>query len=266
MNVEVERLPASRSETALIGAKTETIETALPPKSESAPLLFGLVRDEPLVEKGWVAPASPSSLGHYPDALQRRLDVTIALAALLVLWPVMIMGAVLVFLSSPGPIFYRHPRFGRDGKVFGCLKFRTMKCNSDPLLHALLNSSPALTAEWEIARKLRKDPRTTLLTRFLRRYSIDELPQLFNVLRGDMSIVGPRPLATDEAHFYAERFSIYCSMRPGITGLWTVSGRNEVTFLRRVELDCEYARMRSLRSDIWIIFRTIPVVFGGTGF
>ncbi|MEO6360343.1 MAG: sugar transferase [Sphingomicrobium sp.] len=263
MNAHVEGLAAPRSEPAIIGAQAQT---ALSPKSESVTPLFGLVRDEPLVEQGWVAPSAPASRDPYSDALQRHLDVIIASAALLVLWPVMVIAAVLVFLSSPGPIFYSHPRFGRDGKVFGCLKFRTMRCNSDLLLHALLNNSPALNAEWQVARKLRKDPRTTAITRFLRRYSIDELPQIFNVLRGDMSIVGPRPLATDEVHFYAGRFPIYCSMRPGITGLWTVSGRNEVTFLRRVDLDCEYARIRSLRSDIWIILRTVPVVFRGTGF
>lgn len=262
MNAHVEGLAAPQPEPSLIGMQAET---ALSPKFENAPL-FGLVRDEPLVEQVWESPLDPSSRGSYSDRLQRCLDVTIALAALLVLWPVMLIAAVLVRISSPGPIFFTHPRFGRDGKVFGCLKFRTMKCNSDDLLRALLNSSPALNAEWQVGRKLRKDPRTTAVTRFLRRYSIDELPQIFNVLRGDMSIVGPRPLATDEVHFYAGRFPIYCSMRPGITGLWTVSGRNEVTFVRRVELDCEYARMRSLRSDIWIILRTVPVVFRGTGF
>ncbi len=261
----VEGQAAPRSDPPLSGAQ---VETPLSPTStlQSATRLFGPVRDEPLVEPAWAEPLAPPAGSSYSEALQRRLDVTIALAALLVLWPVMLIAAVLVVLSSPGPIFYSHPRLGRNGKVFGCLKFRTMRCNSDLLLHALLNSTPALNAEWQVARKLRKDPRTTAITRFLRRYSIDELPQLFNVFRGDMSIVGPRPLATDEIHFYAERFPIYCSMRPGITGLWTVSGRNEVTFLRRVELDCEYAGMRSLRSDIWIIFRTVPVVLRGTGF
>jgi exopolysaccharide production protein ExoY len=263
MYANVEGLSVPASEPAVVNAQ---LEPALAPNSENAVPLFGLVRDEPLIEQTWPAPSTPSSQSIYSDALQRCLDVTIALTGLLVLWPVMVIAAVLVFLSSPGPIFYSHPRFGREGKIFGCLKFRTMKCNSDNLLHALLNSSPALNAEWQVARKLRKDPRTTAVTRFLRRYSIDELPQIFNVLRGEMSIVGPRPLATDEVHYYGGRFPIYCSMRPGITGLWTVSGRNDVTFFRRVELDCEYAQMRSLRSDIWIIFRTVPVVFRGTGF
>lgn len=263
MNAHVKGAAAPRSEPAFIDAQAQA---GLSPNAESATPLFGLVRDEPLVMRGWVAPSAPSSLIPYSNALQRRLDITIASAALLLLWPIMVIAAVLVILSSPGPIFYSHPRFGRDGKIFGCLKFRTMRCNSDLLLHALLNNSPALNAEWQVARKLRKDPRTTAITRFLRRYSIDELPQIFNVLRGDMSIVGPRPLATDEVHFYARRFPIYCSMRPGITGLWTVSGRNEVSFLCRVELDCEYARTRSLRSDILIILRTVPVVFRGTGY
>jgi exopolysaccharide production protein ExoY len=257
-----EGLPAPQSEAAL----ATQVATTLPPKPQNLTPLFGLVRDEPLVQQERALPLAPPSRSFYSEALQRRLDVTIALAALLVLWPVMLIAAALVAIASPGPIFYSHPRIGRNGKVFGCLKFRTMKCNSDLLLHALLNNSPALNAEWQVARKLRNDPRTTAITRFLRRYSIDELPQIFNVLRGDMSIVGPRPLATDEIHFYAERFPIYCSMRPGITGLWTVSGRNELSFLRRVELDCEYAQVRSLRSDIWIMFRTVPVVFRGTGF
>lgn len=263
MNAHVEGLPVPRPEPVL---KVTQVERALPPLSESPTPLFSLVLEEPLVEQGWAAPPAETLRGRNWDARQRCLDVTIALAALLLFWPVMLVAAVLVLVGSPGPIIYTHPRIGRDGKVFGCLKFRTMKCNSDNLLHALLNESPALNAEWQVARKLRKDPRTTAVTRFLRRYSIDELPQILNVLRGEMSIVGPRPLATDEVHFYGGRFSTYCSVRPGITGLWTVSGRNDVTFHRRVELDCEYARMRSLRSDMWIIFRTVPVVFRGTGF
>lgn len=245
----------------------DTNVDAAPAKDEATgAAFFTFDRAEPLVE--WHAPPAAATVpcAPYSDRVQRSLDVLIASLALLVLWPLLVIGAVLVILSSPGPILYSHPRFGRDGKVFGCLKFRTMRCNSDHLLRELLAQCSALNAEWEIARKLRIDPRTTAVTRFMRRYSIDELPQIFNVLRGEMSIVGPRPLATDEAHFYADRFPIYCAMRPGITGLWTVSGRNNVSFLRRVELDCEYSRIRSLRSDIFIILRTVPVVMRGTGF
>jgi lipopolysaccharide/colanic/teichoic acid biosynthesis glycosyltransferase len=114
-------------------------------------------------------------------------------------------------------------------------------------------------------RKLRDDPRITRIGRFLRRYSLDELPQLFNVLRGEMSIVGPRPIATDEAHLYAERFSLYCSVKPGITGAWQVGGRNDVSYQRRVQLDCEYARTKSVGQDLRLLLRTIPVVLRGTG-
>ena len=263
MDALVDGFATAQSKSALEGPE---LETALAMSLESTPALFGLVRDEPLVEQAWVSPAVPLSQDRHADGLQRCLDVTIASAALLMLWPILLIAAVLVLVSCPGPIFYSHPRLGRGGKVFGCLKVRTMKCDSDHLLQALLSTSPTLAAEWQVSRKLRNDPRTTAITRFLRRYSIDELPQIFNVLRGDMSIVGPRPLATDELHFYAARIAVYCSMRPGITGLWTVSGRNAVTFLRRVELDCEYARTRSLAGDIWIILRTVPVVLRGTGF
>jgi exopolysaccharide production protein ExoY len=263
MNAHVEGLPVPRSDSVHKGAQAAR---PLPPQAESATTLFSLVLDEPLVEQGWAASSAPIPAERHWDATQRCVDVTIALAALLVFWPVMLVAAALVLISSPGPIIYSHPRIGRNGKIFGCLKFRTMMCNSDHLLRALLDESPSLNAEWQAARKLRKDPRTTPITRFLRRYSIDELPQIFNVLRGDMSIVGPRPLATDEVHYYGGRFSTYCSIRPGMTGLWTVSGRNAVNFLRRVELDCEYAQMRSLRRDMWIIIRTVPVVFRGTGF
>lgn len=140
-----------------------------------------------------------------------------------------------------------------------------MRSDADKVLQELLRSSPALMAEWVANRKLRHDPRITRIGHFLRRYSIDELPQLFNVLRGEMSIVGPRPLATDEAQHYGAHYALCFSVNPGITGLWQVSGRNDVSYQRRVELDCHYATMRSVALDLSIIFRTIPVVFGGTG-
>ena len=260
MDAHVEGLGAQSLEAALVEA---IADSAFPTPSVSTPL-FGLQREEPLVEQGWAPPSPPAT--SYPENIQRCLDIVIASAALAILWPVLLLSALVVIFTSPGPFFYSHPRFGRDGKIFGCLKFRTMKCNSDHLLHELLLRSPELAAEWQVNRKLRYDPRTTAITRFMRRYSIDELPQIFNVLCGDMSIVGPRPLGTDEAHFYSDRFPIYCSMRPGITGLWAISGRNEVTFARRVDLDCEYACKRSIMGDVQIILRTAPVVFRGTGF
>ena len=178
----------------------------------------------------------------------------------------MLTVAVLVVATSRGPAFYSQPRLGLNGERFGCLKFRTMLVDADRLLQDLLDSSPALKEVWMRDRKLRDDPRITPLGRFLRRYSIDELPQLFNVLRGEMSIVGPRPLATDEVHFYADAFSTYCSLKPGITGPWQVGGRNAISFAVRAELDCEYARTKSYLQDFRLILRTIPVVLRGTGF
>ena len=197
--------------------------------------------------------------------VQRGMDLTIAMMCLLIVWPVMLAAAIMVWLSSPGPIFYSQRRFGRDGQIFDCLKFRTMQVGADRLLRDLLESSPATAAIWKKDRKLPDDPRVTYFGRFLRRYSIDELPQLFNVVRGEMSIVGPRPLATDEAHFYADAFAAYCSLKPGITGPWQVSGRNQVSFEGRAQLDCEYARTKSVGQDVLIILRTIPVVLRGTG-
>jgi lipopolysaccharide/colanic/teichoic acid biosynthesis glycosyltransferase len=196
--------------------------------------------------------------------LFRSMDIVLATLFLIVLSPIMIMAALMVFVSSPGPIFYRQPRFGKEGKVFGCLKFRTMKINADVMLAELLES-PAIASVWARDRKLPNDPRITYFGHFLRRYSADELPQLLNVLRGDMSIVGPRPLATDEAHFYAGAFAAYCTMKPGITGPWQISGRNAISFAGRAKLDCEYARTKSIGQDLSIILRTIPVVLKGTG-
>ena len=227
----------------------------------AAPL--GLVDDEPFVEAaqalGLASRSAPAR------ALQRGVDVMLAALCLLILWPVMLVAAILVLLGSRGPILYRQRRFGNQGKIFGCLKFRTMQVDAERLLRELLESSPALSEVWKRDRKLRDDPRITQFGRFLRRYSVDELPQLFNVLSGEMSMVGPRPLATDEAHFYGEAFTAYCSVKPGITGPWQVSGRNQISFEGRAQLDCDYARTKSVGQDLRIILRTIPVVLRGTG-
>lgn len=196
----------------------------------------------------------------------RCIDILIATVCVITLAPIMLLAALAVFLTSPGPIFYSQKRFGRQGLVFGCLKFRTMKVNAELLLVDMLRTSPALAEIWERDRKIVHDPRITSVGHFLRRYSIDELPQLFNVLKGDMSIVGPRPLATDEAHFYQNAFSAYCTMKPGITGPWQISGRNQISFAGRAMLDCEYARSKSVLGDLAIILRTIPVVLRGTGY
>ena len=231
-------LPARQRDSARSG----TLGDGLAPDPTAS--LFSLVREEPFVE------AAPklvhASRSIHARALQRCVDLTLAILCLLILAPVMLAVALFIEFSSPGPIFYSQPRFGRDGEVFGCLKFRTMLVDADRLLQEMLASSPAVQEIWTRDRKLRNDPRITPIGHFLRRYSLDELPQLINVLRGEMSIVGPRPLATDEAHFYAEAFSVYCSIKPGITGPWQVGGRNQTSFEARAKLDCEYARTKSL--------------------
>ena len=251
---------------SILGEQADTLSPAETSTGLVSAPLFGLVRNEPLVEFAPAAAAAPVTPPSSSIAVQRCLDVSVATLCLLLLMPLMALAALLVRASGPGPVFYSHPRFGRDGRVFGCLKFRTMRCDADHLLQKLLESSPVINAEWQADRKLRNDPRITGIGRFLRRYSVDELPQLLNVLRGDMSIVGPRPLPVTDAHYYAELFSLYCSVRPGITGLWQVSGRNDVCYSRRVQLDCQYARTRSVPGDIWIILRTVPVVLRGTGY
>ena len=232
--------------------------------------LFGLAREEALVTATSARETTPSIEPALRDAavlaLYRSMDLVIASVCLLAFFPLMLAAALLVRLSSPGPIFYSQPRFGHRGEIFGCLKFRTMAVDADRLLAELLESSLAINELWARDRKLPNDPRITYFGRFLRRYSIDELPQLFNVLRGEMSIVGPRPLATDEAHFYADAFTAYCSVKPGITGPWQISGRNQISFAGRASLDREYARTKSVRQDLTIILRTIPVVVRGTGF
>ena len=229
-----------------------------------AAIPLALVGEEPFVELPDALASPPRGTPALP--LQRYVDVTLALLCLMVLWPVMAAAALVVLLGSRGPIFYSQPRIGQNGEVFGCLKFRTMVVDADRVLQSLLEASPTLREVWARDRKLRDDPRITPGGHFLRRYSIDELPQLFNVLRGDMGIVGPRPLATDEAHFYAEAFSTYCLLKPGITGPWQVSGRNKISFQARAQLDCEYALTKSYGRDFRLILRTIPVVLRGTGF
>ena len=253
-----ERAPSQALPTK--GFTRDLAKTLLPAEPST---LFRWPGDKPFAESSpqtLFSPRAPHAL-----LLERCVDLTLATLLLLILSPFMLATALVVLLSGPGPAFYRQPRLGLNGETFDCLKFRTMQVDADRLLQGLLESSPALREVWMRDRKLRKDPRITPIGRFLRRYSLDELPQLFNVLCGEMSIVGPRPIATDEAHFYGEAFSIYCSVKPGITGAWQVGGRNDVSYQRRVQLDCEYARTKSLGQDIRLLLRTVPVVLRGTG-
>jgi lipopolysaccharide/colanic/teichoic acid biosynthesis glycosyltransferase len=192
--------------------------------------------------------------------LKRGGDIVFSLLVLSLGSPLFLLLAVLVKLSSRGSVFYRQRRIGRGYKGFGCLKFRTMRRDADRVLASMLEADPKLRAEFERDHKLKRDPRITPLGKFLRRSSLDELPQFINVLRGEMSVVGPRPIVWDELRRYGRNMDEVLSVRPGLTGLWQVSGRNNLTYRTRVRLDLTYVRQRSFWLDLGIVLRTIGVV------
>ena len=197
-------------------------------------------------------------------AAKLAFDVVAASAALFVLAPVMLVIAAVVGLDG-GKVFYAHTRIGARGRVFRCLKFRSMVTDSEAALQALFARDPAAAEEWAHTQKLRRDPRVTWIGRLLRKTSLDELPQLLNVLRLEMSLVGPRPIVSLEIPKYAEDIAYYYETRPGITGLWQVSGRSDTTYAQRVQLDSFYVKNWSIWQDFSIIARTIPAVVSGRG-
>ncbi len=183
----------------------------------------------------------------------------------MILLPLLLLVALAVYASDRKSPIFKHQRLGRDGRPFGCLKFRTMTPNAEATLAAYLATNIAAQAEWAASHKLTHDPRVTALGRVLRKTSLDELPQLINVLRGEMSLVGPRPIVPAEAARYGSAFGQCFSVPPGVTGLWLVSGRSETTYCERVALDLDYAIDWSLRRDLQILARTIPAVFTQRG-
>ncbi len=196
--------------------------------------------------------------------VKRSVDIAGALLFLLALAPVMLVLALLVRMDG-GPALFAHKRIGANGRFFGCLKFRSMCLDAEKRLQDILERDPAARAEWERDHKLRNDPRVTAVGRFLRQTSLDELPQLINVLIGDMSLVGPRPIVRAEVSRYGTAIQEYLRCRPGITGLWQTSGRNDINYDKRVELDTRYARSWSFRQDLVILFRTVGVVVKRSG-
>ncbi len=196
---------------------------------------------------------------------KRVLDFTIALVALILLSPLLVLLSLSIRNLSRGPSLYGHKRIGAGGREFRCLKFRTMVSDGDQLLARYLADNPAERRQWEENRKLKDDPRVTWLGRILRAYSVDELPQLVNVLRGEMSLVGPRPVVREELARYGDAATLYTSARPGITGLWQVSGRSDTSYAQRIRLDCDYVLNWTLMRDIAILFRTIPSVLFARG-
>jgi undecaprenyl-phosphate galactose phosphotransferase len=194
------------------------------------------------------------------DTLDRVWNQAAALVLLALLSPVMAMIAVMVWRSSGAPILFGHYRVTQSGRLFRCLKFRSMYADADAMLAELLATDPAAKAEWDRDQKLSNDPRITPIGEFLRRTSLDELPQLFNVLSGDMRLVGPRPITVSELTRYGNVRWHYLRVRPGMTGLWQVSGRNNTTYDERVAFDRSYVERRSLWLDATILFKTIAVV------
>lgn len=195
----------------------------------------------------------------------RVLDITLILLAAPYIILAFLILAFLVKLDSPGPVFYRQIRIGRFGRKFSVYKFRTMVQNADRVLQDYLDKSPELKVEWLATHKLKQDPRVTRLGALLRTWSLDELPQLWNIIIGDMSLVGPRPIVDAEVEKYGKCFELYIQVRPGLTGLWQVSGRNNTTYERRVELDEYYVRNRSLKLDLQILLKTVLVVLKKDG-
>ena len=191
---------------------------------------------------------------------KRLLDIVLSLGALVILSPLMLMVALAIMLTDGWPVFFGHNRIGYNGKEFRCFKFRTMLRDGDAVLAQHLRDNPQAAIEWQETQKLVHDPRVTLIGKLLRKTSLDELPQFFNVLRGDMSLIGPRPVVADELERYGEKAASYKQARPGISGLWQVSGRSNLNYHDRVRLDSQYVSEWSLLTDLVILFKTIPAV------
>ena len=221
---------------------------------------------EPAIADGRIA-ATDATPACRPVALRRdkRLfDITGAMLLILLFAPLLLILYALVRLDG-GPGFYRHRRIGAGGRSFDCLKFRSMRTDANAVLQRLLAEDERAAAEWAAHFKLKNDPRITPVGRFLRKSSLDELPQLFNVVAGDMSLVGPRPIVEAEKPYYREYLQHYKSCRPGMTGLWQVSGRSDVGYGERVALDARYVERWSLALDITILARTPVAVVAGSG-
>jgi undecaprenyl-phosphate galactose phosphotransferase len=198
--------------------------------------------------------------------IKRLFDIMFSFSILVLFLPIFIIVAIAIRISSKGPIIYSHQRVGRGGKKFGCFKFRTMYPYADKKLKEILENNPELQKEWETTYKLKHDPRITPIGSFLRKTSLDEFPQFINVLKGDLSVVGPRPVIRDEIiKYYGVKAAKVLSIRPGLTGLWQVSGRSDTTYDSRILLDEEYINNQSLALDIKLVLKTIPAMIFSRG-
>lgn len=197
--------------------------------------------------------------------MKRALDIVLASTLLILFLPFLLVISFLIFAHDRGSPIFSQERIGLYGRKFKCLKIRTMIVNAQNELDRVLATDPQAAAEWKRDQKLRNDPRITKVGKFLRKTSLDELPQLINIIKGDMSFIGPRPIVTSEVKKYGRFFGYYTSVKPGISGLWQISGRNNTTYDERVALDVKYAKRKSFRFDLWIMLKTVPVVLLSRG-
>ena len=194
------------------------------------------------------------------NLVKRIFDIVFALFVLSIFSPVYLLLMVLVALNSQGPIFYVQKRVGKNHRPFNCIKFRTMIDNADQALETIMENSDQVRQEFQESFKLKQDPRITEFGRFLRLTSLDEFPQFWNVLKGEMSVVGPRPLVPEELPKYGHKINTVLKIKPGITGLWQVSGRNDIPYPKRVQIDVYYATSHNWLLDLWIVFKTVGVI------
>lgn len=234
------------------------------------PDLFGIplagVKIDFLFDEKVLLMSMPNNLAsRWNMFLKRMFDLVLGSIILILISPIMLLIIIAIRLDSKGPALFSHTRLGKDGKCFKCLKFRTMVTNAQEVLENLLKNDPEIRKEWEKDFKLKKDPRITRIGKILRKTSLDELPQLLNVIKGEMSLVGPRPIITEEIEKYGYYYEVFKRVSPGITGLWQVSGRNDVDYEDRVQLDVWYIHNWSIWMDIMVLIRTIGVVLARNG-
>lgn len=201
----------------------------------------------------------------HTSATKRAMDLLITVPVVIFGSPLMILIYALLKILDPGPALFTQLRVGKDGRTFTVYKFRTMRTDAQARLDQLLTNDPKAAAEWAEFQKLKNDPRVTFFGRLLRKSSLDELPQLLNIVRGEMSVIGPRPVTSAEIHRYASEYAYYIAVRPGVLGLWQVSGRNRLTYPERIKLDVKYVKEWSIWLDFAILLRAVPVVLFGRG-
>jgi exopolysaccharide production protein ExoY len=201
----------------------------------------------------------------HSSGFKRAMDLMLTIPVVIFGSPLLVLIYGLLKIFDPGPALFTQLRVGKDGRTFTVYKFRTMRTDAQARLDQLLASDPEAAAEWTKFQKLRNDPRITVLGRLLRKSSLDELPQLLNIVRGEMSVIGPRPVTSAEVHRYGAEYDFYIAVRPGVLGLWQVSGRNKLTYSERIKLDVKYVKDWSIWMDFTILVRAIPVVLFGRG-